>query len=598
MKCFDFSHWDFSNMDKGLLFFAQEMEEMLFHYGHDSLKVPALNFRFLCIEINNSITKIEKGTVDKGNMRPLIDELKDAFERDPIANKLFGVDFGSLFFTKNSEGEIQRDCSSIFKDPTSENSVKQIKRVIRWLLNEMDIEDRYFEMLKESITDVVKTTPFSFPKQGELYQLNRILLTDLINYGYSQEYIYQIVNEIFYDTSRPVRDIDVALTAFWSSFDFEEKEYVVTLPIKLSSLQKHLRHFSNVTIRENNDGAFNNSCKWVIDLTVSAMDPQKAHTNATKLVNFFASLIQYNNHRSKPYTEKRAIVCEKGSDRIYYLKAPITPLERGNVLSDEKNNEKMALMVKNFAIAPAKFTNVIELHSSAICSTTIDNQLLNLWTIVEVLIALDRKNSFSKINQICNIVTSVLNSQYIISLIAQLLLDLQHCIPDVIQNQLINVQYGKNEIEKMAAILVLPELNTEKLSIMSALEDYPLLQYRIEYYKEVCSKRDELKLFLASHRRRLSWHIMRIYRNRNMIVHDGTYFPYIDIIVQNLHYYIDCLIDTINLYAEKGYRSIEAIYTALQQQEYKYMLLLDEKAADKTTKTVDADSFLMVLGYI
>lgn len=83
-----------------------------------------------------------------------------------------------------------------------------------------------------------------------------------------------------------------------------------------------------------------------------------------------------------------------------------------------------------------------------------------------------------------------------------------------------------------------------------------------------------------------------------MIVHDGSYFPYIDIIVQNLHYYIDCLIDTLNLYTGKGYRSIEAIYTALQQQEYKYMFLLDEKAADKTAKKIDADSFPIVLGYI
>lgn len=170
--------------------------------------------------------------------------------------------------------------------------------------------------------------------------------------------------------------------------------------------------------------------------------------------------------------------------------------------------------------------------------------------------------------------------------------------PDVIKTTLTNVQYGKNEIEKMAAILVLPELNAEKADIISALENYPLLQYRMGYYGKTYSDRSKLKLFLTAHRKRVSWHIMRIYRNRNMIVHDGSYFPYIDIIVQNLHYYIDSLIDTINLYAGKGYRSIEAIYTALQQQEYKYMLLLDEKAADKTAKKIDADSFPIVLGYI
>lgn len=531
-------------------------------------------------------------------MLPLINEFKEIFEYDPIANELFGTNFNSLFFSKNSEGEIQRSCSDIFKDPTSESSIKKIKRVVQWLLNEMDIEDRYFEKLKASITETVKVTPFSFSEQEKLYQLSKILLTDLINCGYSQKYIYQIVNDIFYNISRPVFDIDTTLTTFWTSFDFQEKEYVVTLPLRTTYLQKHLRHFGNVAIKENTAGEFNNSCKWIIDVPITAMDPQQAHTNAIKLINFFASLLQYNNHRSKAYTEKRAIVVQKESDRIYYLKAPRTPLERGSVLSDEKNNEKIALMVKNFAFSPAKFTNVIELHSSAICSATIDNQLLNLWTIIEVLVVLERKNSFSKINQICNTVTSILNSQYTVSLITQLLLDLRHCIPDVVQTQLANVQYGKNEIEKMVAILVLPELSAEKAGIMSALKDYPLLQYRMEYYGKVFSERNKLKSFLTAHRKRVSWHIMRIYRNRNMIVHDGSYFPYIDIIVQNLHYYIDCLIDTLNLYAGKGYRSIEAIYTALQQQEYKYMLLLDEKAADKTAKKIDADSFPIILGYV
>lgn len=46
MKAFEFPRWASAPSNKGLLFFAQSMEEMLFHYGHDSLKVPALNFRF------------------------------------------------------------------------------------------------------------------------------------------------------------------------------------------------------------------------------------------------------------------------------------------------------------------------------------------------------------------------------------------------------------------------------------------------------------------------------------------------------------------------------------------------------------------------
>ncbi len=91
---------------------------------------------------------------------------------------------------------------------------------------------------------------------------------------------------------------------------------------------------------------------------------------------------------------------------------------------------------------------------------------------------------------------------------------------------------------------------------------------------------------------------MRIYRNRNMIVHDGSYFPFIDIIVQNLHYYVDLLIDIINLYSGRGYSSIETIYTALHQREFQHLLILEEKEVDGSPKKVLDDFPSVVLGYL
>lgn len=598
MKSFDFSHWDLTESSKGLLFFAQSLEEMLFHYGHDSLKVPALNFRFLCIEISNTIKKIDAEIVDKGNMRPLFEELKDSFGRDPIAKQLFGIEFDSLFFAKNADGEIQRNCSDILKDPSTEASIKRIKRVIDYLLNEMEINDSYYSALKAAITEATKSTPFTIIQQEQLYQLSRILLTELINCSYSQEYIYLVVKDIFYNKHRQINNVDSALELFWSHFDFEEKAYTVILPLKLSALKKHLSHFQNISVKDNDNKLFGNSCKWIIELTVNAMDPYNAHSNAKSLIGFFVSLLQYNNHRSQSYSADQAVVTLKDTDKIYNLQTPITPLKRGNVLSDEKNNEKIALMVNNFSFSPGKLVNVIELHSSAINSTDIGNQLLNLWTIVEVLVPTEPKNNFCKINQICNTMTSVLNAQYVSSLIVQLLTDLQHCIPDAISGELAKITKGNNDIEKITAILVLPEYQTERTNILNALNCYPLLQYRVGHYSTVFSDRGRIKSFLVAHRKRLSWHIMRIYRNRNMIVHDGSHFPYIDIIVQNLHHYVDVLIDTINLYTGSGYPSINTTYTTLQQKEYRYLLSLEKKGTDGALKKIDADFAEVVLGYL
>ena len=71
MKAFEFPRWASAPSNKGLLFFAQSMEEMLFHYGHDSLKVPALNFRFLCVEIQKTIRATPRNDMKKPHHLPI-----------------------------------------------------------------------------------------------------------------------------------------------------------------------------------------------------------------------------------------------------------------------------------------------------------------------------------------------------------------------------------------------------------------------------------------------------------------------------------------------------------------------------------------------
>lgn len=183
-------------------------------------------------------------------------------------------------------------------------------------------------------------------------------------------------------------------------------------------MRKHLKRFKGITIKNNNSILFHNSCKWIIELEVDAMDIYRAQAIATQLVSFFVSLLQYNNHKSQSYKANLAMVSLKENENFLVLRTPTTPIRRGTVLSDEKNNEKVALMVNNFSFSSAKLINVIELHSAAINSSDIHNQLLNLWTIIEVLIPTEPKHSFAKINQLCNVITSVLNAQYISSLIA------------------------------------------------------------------------------------------------------------------------------------------------------------------------------------
>ena len=57
-------------------------------------------------------------------------------------------------------------------------------------------------------------------------------------------------------------------------------------------------------------------------------------------------------------------------------------------------------------------------------------------------------------------------------------------------------------------------------------------------------------------------------------------------------------IDTINLYADRGYFTLNTIFMTLQQKEYHYSILLEERGSDKKPKVINDDFAKVVLGYL
>ncbi len=113
MKTYKLDNWDKVLTNKGLLFYAETMEEMLFHHSHDSYKVPTLNFKFLCFDIITTIDQIDGLILDPGNLSPLIDEFMSSYKKDSVIQKLYGKEIDKLFETKDEHGVYRNQ----FKDP-------------------------------------------------------------------------------------------------------------------------------------------------------------------------------------------------------------------------------------------------------------------------------------------------------------------------------------------------------------------------------------------------------------------------------------------------------------------------------------------------
>ena len=594
MKAYSFENWNVNVDTIPFLFFVQNMEEMLFPYGHDSYKVPTLNFYFLCLELLESIQKIEDDVIDKGNLGPMFDELSEMFTNDIVAQKLYGNNFEALFYIKDDKGEYSRDFKKLRENIGNEASIRTIKKTLYFLINDMKIEDKYFKALKDEINVLLYSNLFGLETAYKLSVLCKLFLTEVINRGYSQEYIYSEIKSRYYSFENKIEDIDVEIEYLWSLFSFKESKYSVIVPIRRKDVKNLLERFEGILIESNNEKLFGNSCHWIARIEVKSLDPEKARNKAIELISTIVSMKQYNSHTSKAFESTNVIVKELASNKEKKLSKPVGLLSRGCTRSDEQIYIRIDEMIQIIPVIGEKFFNAINLHSSAMESKNISNQLLNLWTIVEVLVEVEKRNNYSKITQISNTFTTVLNASYVKSILEQLLFDLEHCCFGF-KGYLKRVSKGKNDYEKLVALLICDEFIQVKTELLNNLPCYPLLKYRIEYYSKKFSSRESLKIFLNKHRKRLEWQIMRIYRNRNMIVHDGSHFPYIDLIVQNLHFYVDSLIDTINYYIGKGYRSLDVIYRLLSNNEFDYYTILDKKQ-NKQTLPIGDDFSIVVLG--
>ena len=216
--------------------------------------------------------------------------------------------------------------------------------------------------------------------------------------------------------------------------------------------------------------------------------------------------------------------------------------------------------------------NALELHNNAIKINEPQTQLLTLWTIIEV--AIDTKQNYmSRSTYITNILSSILCNNYYYSVLKTLYEQISKT-PKII-NILKKEPRGINEFEKLAYIL--KDNSALQSKLITALNYYPLEKYKIENLIEIFSSKEKMKANLTRHSNRLRWQIMRIYRNRCMIVHNGSNFPYIENILENLHYYVDELIDYIFAMMKIGVNDLEAMFSHARIKESSNLDILDNK---------------------
>jgi hypothetical protein len=193
-----------------------------------------------------------------------------------------------------------------------------------------------------------------------------------------------------------------------------------------------------------------------------------------------------------------------------------------------------------------RLLNAIELLSLASSSSDSRVRLINSWSSIEVLAG--GHEGQTTLERVSSIIVPLVISRHIGRTVRYL----------AIETQRLGVLVGKNNYgvgfarstsrfvapAEMLGTLSAP-LNSEPIRDLLKFAEHPLLRYRIYRSWETLHDPKKTLAMLMYSKKRLEWHIARIYRARNLLVHQGVESPFLVPLLDNLQNYVSMAVQRL-----------------------------------------------------
>ncbi|HCD5422578.1 hypothetical protein ACU6ZN_00285 [Klebsiella aerogenes] len=558
MKFRTLSKWDSPDNCKALIFFAQLLDEMLFDYTLDTYKPSVMNTPTLGVETLNTIKDVDAGIIQPKNVDHLIAELIHNLSNDMVAQSLLGEAY-TAFLNK-------------LKNPTL--GAKERKSIIEMIVIQLPPK-LYKEKSEELILQEIMSDDWT---RSAIRRLTRNYISLLLYIGFSQNNLKNLTQKFFYyGENRITNNSDAKV--FMDSIKLETKKhkvYFIVEPVFLGA-EPTFRRLS--LAKEENppedlaDNHFfrNLQRKKIISVSdIDALDSYSARERAENYLKLASSFLNIYHHKDKPTWSNEALVISEFNS--LKVSERLNPMKKCKDLKHEKAQKRLESLMSEFSLdnsSFAKFLRSIQLHSMALKSESVENQLLNLWIALESLVPSETKsNDQATIEHITDSIIPFLNIIYIDSLIENLARDLLLWNRHTLNTHFRGIPGTKSK-HKLANIMILPEYEATRDSLSSKFRDYSLLSDRFEHIKNMVSTPESIKSTLDNHKLRLEWQFRRIYRTRNNIVHSGKGQQFTPLLVEHTHNYLDKIFEILVFLASKpqkirsvtqGFRYIKIIY--------------------------------------
>lgn len=552
------NNFTYNNSTENLFLFYQRVSELLFDYSPDSYKVSTHNSHTLCVEAYNIYSFLKSdGSLPKfyeQYIPDIISELISLLRKDSAAKKLLGQRFEKyleiLEQCKNAKGT-ELECKFF------ESNIINLRHLFS--------KRKYYSIICSQLSELV----CGEKRQQDIITLTNTFVCELIFLGYSKQHIYNVIINYF---KKPIDDAHTAMEELLNLFTFDKKtwEIITFANAKLFGYYrdelKNVIDADDITLEEISSDELDKliektpSYAWIretkdrlngagfsiapIKASVQEFDPYSGYDKLDSFLNAINSFVTIFDNEPKMGYPSIACLNYQYKKTITFKKAMAKRVQINQVDNYAKHAssvlQKMHMSSKMFQ----SFAKTAAYHGEALGNSENDRYtLVMLWTALEALFV-DNSIQSQKSKLVIDSLMEIIQRTYIIKSIKYLQYDLLRHLQ--MNNSDLVTQYDLNNTTAFINVLFSEESEPAVMDICHAIEKNPLLRSRIFYIVDTCCKDNKRVLeWLKAHEEKINWQIKRIYRTRNLVVHTGRNVPYIKDLVENLHDYVDFIMNFI-----------------------------------------------------
>ncbi|WP_299250357.1 hypothetical protein [uncultured Cytophaga sp.] len=526
------------------------------------IKYAVTDIQLLFIE--KSIELLYKNTIDTfrlrlNNPKTVIKELMEIcslMERKELTNNEYAISLSKevvRLLIQENELNFQKVNKKYYLNLL--NTPKEYVKILQASRIVLSENDNYLKVLFEKIDNLINQYPDCVIEDSVIYNfmdLIQYLFIELLNLGYSKQYLHKFTTSIFYFgeenflaryeileklAQREEEDFEL-IFCVENNKGFNISDLTIVNPnisIINAGDRKRIRNISNSKVADYLDKRASIGAGALFSIKQKALDYYKAVNISIDILSSDFDVYHLGHSDAEFKLQKEVVVigsknpqkatiipCDYQIDGYYRSSKKVFDMfiQRLNKLTELKVSEESKRKIKS----------AIRYLRLGTESPQLENKLLNYWIGIEYIFTnhIDGSSTLIRIKDIFPKCHSII---YFKRNMFQF-----HKELDMLNEKEYIVEYNKN-------LEYLSKQDTYQLIIGKT--DSVLMRYRAKYYLQFLQHPEKINTILNTHQENLKQNIIRLYRIRNEIVHNAAIKSGIAVHASHLRYYLTFILNSI-----------------------------------------------------